>query len=497
RAPTPSEAQTPAADSVRGFASLVDSVVPAVLDRVGVVPGVALAVVKGNETVYAKGFGMADREAGLSATAETDFYIASVTKPFTALATAILDHRGELDLDASMARYFPAVEFDPEVHADSVTLRHLLSHTAGIQNDAIVFRTAFSGEHTPEVLTRVLASTTPQRRARRGNFRYTNLGYNIASMVLDKETGRRWQDLLRELVFEPAGLQRTTAYASLPRRDGWPTARPYMGFGPNGLERVYLEKKDNTMQAAGGLYSTAEDLARWVIIQLNEGRIDGKQVFPADLIRETQALEAETEGSFGPFGRTGYGLGWYHGTYKGERLMHHFGGFAGAHSHVSFMPDHALGVVVLVNESSAGTRLAGFLAGLAYEWWLGKPNMDSVLTSGLEGLLAEKSRLEERIITGRANRAKRTWQLTAPLDAYTGTYVSPLYGTAVVTIEDQRLAVRIGNIHAVSTPFTQPNTIRVELLPGRGQVVGFELGEDGKAVRARIDDQAVFERVGE
>ena len=342
----------------------------------------------------------------------------------------------------------------------------------------------------------MLALSEPNEDNPLGSFQYTNTGYNIASMIMDRETGKPWQDQLRDLVFEPAGMHRTTAYASLPRREGWPVAAPYTAFGVDGVTRVYLEKQDNTMQAAGGLYSTAADLARWVVIQLNKGRIGDRQVFPAALIRETQRMQAETNGSFGPFGRDGYGLGWYGGMLGEEKLLHHFGGFAGFHAHISFMPEHDLGVVVVLNESGAGTRLAGLVATFAYDWWLGLPDIEAVYATRTDELVAERDRTRGRVVRGRASRAERTWQLTEPLDVYTGTYVSPQLGTAVVTIQTGTLAVRLGNTFAVSTPFTETNTIRVELIPGRGQVFGFEVDDQGAVTGASLNG-VPFERVGD
>ncbi len=480
------------ADSVKAFTQAADRFIGETLDAVGVVPGLAMAVVRGDETVYLHGFGQADREAGLAATPATLFYIASSTKSFTALAAALLADQGKLDLDTPLTHYLPMVAFDPAVKADSVTLRHLITHTAGLSNDAIVFRTAFSGEHTPEVLLKALDATEPSKTPL-GTFAYTNLGYNILSLILDRETGKPWQDLLRDLIFEPLGMSRTTAYASLPRQEGWPVAAPYFGLHPDGIMRPYLEKQDNTMQAAGGLLSTAADLARWVEVQLNDGRLDGRQVFPATVIRATHHREVEANTRFGPYGRGGYGLGWYVGTYQDDQLLHHFGSFAGFRSHVSFMPEHDLGVVVVVNEDSVGSQLADVFATFAYDWWLGKPDAETRFAAMAESFPRMVTQQQGRIAAGLARRAERQWTLSEPLEAYTGTYVSPLYGTLTITIEEGVLAARIGNMHAVSTPYTASNTIRVELVPFRGEVIGFILGDDGKAIRARYDN-AMFER---
>ena len=491
--PAAASAQTPT-DSIVSFTRAADHVISSAFDALEVVPGMSVAVVRGDRTIYLRGFGEADLEADIRATPETDFYIASVTKSFTALAVALLDARGQLDLDASLASYFPEVEFDPALAADRITLRDLLTHTSGLVNDGIAYRVAFTGQHTPQGLVELLALSEPNDRAPLGSFRYTNTGYNIASMIMERETGKPWQDQLRDLVFEPAGMDRTTAYASRPGQKGWPVAAPYTAFGVDGVERLYLEKRDNTMQAAGGLYSTAADLARWLTIQINQGRIGDRQVFPAELIGETQRMQAETSSSFGPFGRSGYGLGWYGGKLEEETLLHHFGGFAGFHAHTSFMPEHDIGIVVLVNESSAGARLAAFVATFVYDWWLALPDVEGVYASRVKDLVAERDQVRERVANDRASRAGRTWQLSEPLDAYTGTYASAEVGTAVVTVEDQTLAVRLGNMYAVSTPFTEPNTIRVELIPGQGQVFGFRVDETGRVTGAFLSDWQ-FDRV--
>lgn len=482
------------ASQAAAFSADADRYIQETLAAFPMVPGIAMAVVRGEQIVYSKGFGLADVGARVAATGETDYYIASSTKSFTSLAVALLAAEGKLDLDRSLQSYLPDVVFDSAIEADSITLRDLLTHTAGISNEAIVFRTAISGEHTRADLLSALSATEVQSRAPRGEFRYTNLGYNIISLILDRETGMPWQDLLASTVFEPAGLDRTTAYASVPLREGWPLARPYWGTAVGEMEQLYLEKQDNTMQAAGGMYSTANDLGRWVAIQLNGGRLAGQQIFPADVIRETHYPHAQTDTEFGPYERDGgYGLGWYIGGYDGNTLIHHFGGFAGWRSHVSFMPDDAIGVVVLANQAPVASPLTDLFATYAYDWWLDRDSLGQVYAAKRDEVAGGVAERIQRVDADVAQRAGREWTLTETLDAYVGTYRSELYGTLTITIEDGVLAASIGNLHAVSTPFTRPNTIRVELIPMSGQVIGFVV-EDGVVVGAR-GSGAEFEKV--
>lgn len=488
----PTQAQTRDA----AFAEAADAFVAETLGQFGTVPGLAVAVVRDGRTVYARGFGFADVEAGIAVTPDTPFYIASATKPFTALLAALLGRDGTLSLDVSLASLFPGVRFDPAIEADSVTVRQLLSHTSGLVNDPIGFRAAYSGEHTPETMRRLLGRTTRAEGAPRGEFDYTNIGYNILSLRLDELPGGPWQSLLAARVFQLLGMTHTTAYAS--EAALWSPAVPYTVDPERGVVRLDLVKHDDTMQAAGGMYASANDLARWVLVQMNEGRLDGRQIFPADVIAEThRPVATGLDASYGPLGRDGYALGWYTGTYRGEPMIHHLGGFAGFHAHTSFMPGRDVGVMVLANESETGGRLATLVAGFTYDWWAATlAEADSVALRArreMDNLHARYEASRERAHQDLRERAERTWQLSLAPEAYTGVYVNADYGTLVVEQVGGALAARLGRLYAIAEPFTEPETARVELIPGQGQVLTFRLDTGHIAVLEW--DGETFERV--
>ncbi|WP_412068944.1 serine hydrolase [Rubrivirga sp. IMCC43871] len=482
------------AQDTAAFADATDAFVAETLDRFGTVPGLAVAVVRDGETVYARGFGHADREAQLEATPDTPFYIASATKPFTALLAALLDHEGTLALDATLADLFPDVAFDSAIEADAVTVRHLLSHTAGIDNGPLAFRAAFTGQHTPTEMRRLLAGTAVEEGSPRGTFDYTNVGYNVLSLRLDEIAP--WQEQLAARVFEPLGMSRTTAVAS--EAEGG--AVPYAVHPTRGAERIALVKHDDTMQAAGGMMASANDLARWLAVHLDGGRLDGRQIVPADVIAEVHRPVAVGRGeSYGALDRDGYALGWHTGTYDGDRLLHHLGGFAGFHAHTSFMPERGVGVVVLANEAGTGGRLATLFATTIYDWWAAAPDArDTVMADARDAADALYDGFQGAMARARADldqRAARTWQLSLPAEAYAGTFAHPDYGTMVVEAplaDAARLAVQFGRLHAVATPFTQPETIRVELIPESGQTIQFVL--DGDRVRSLVWNGLPFER---
>jgi CubicO group peptidase (beta-lactamase class C family) len=476
RADAPSPVHRPVTDS-DAFARETDAWMSDALARLEVLPGLAVAVVVDDRVVLARGWGVADREANLPATEETVYYIASATKSFTALAAAILDARGAIDLESSFASHVHGIAIDPALVPEQVRLRDFLTHTSGIENDPIASRLAYTGEHDPELLGRLLAKCAPAEDAPLGAFRYSNAGYNIVTILTDREIGKPWQDLLRDEIFEPLGMKRTTAYVSRVREQAWPMAAPYSGAPVDGNHRIALEKHDDTMQSAGGMMTTARDLGRWLAFQLGDGRLDGEQIVDAAIVRGTRDPLVEASGR-PPFGGDHYGLGWWIGSYRGHELVHHSGGFAGFRSLVSFSPDGRVGVAVLGNEATVGARFVDVAAVWMYDWWLGSSEEERAAPGLLDELLAQRVELDARFAAQAEAFAKRKWMLSRPREAYAGTYASDLWGTVEITAENGELVVRAGRLQCVATAFEKPETMRVELVPGTGQVAAFA-PEDG------------------
>lgn len=455
-------------------------------------PGAAVAVVRGDEVAFLRGYGWADIAGRRPVTPETPFYIASSTKSFTGTAAAILGEEGRLDLDAPLSRYLPGVTLRAPLSADSITLRQLLTHTHGMDNGGpIVLRTAFTGDHDPELLLRLLADQPPGEQGR--EFRYGNLGYNVASMVIDAELGTSWKDVLAEEIFGPLGMTATTAYMS--RVDRQERAQPY-GWEPAGWEAEPYSKGDANMHAAGGMVSTAADLARWLIANLNDGQLGGRQAIPAAAVREAHRALAENDDAWGPFSRDGYGLGWHVGTYDGSRQLHHFGGFPGFHAHVSFLPDERLGVAVLVNESDTGSELATAVAAFAYDAYRGVPGLATTRSEGLlAGLVQERDRARSAIRADRERRAARPQLLPHPPRAYAGIYENPAFGRTVWEVRGGRLHAAMGLARSdVEVYDGEANQLRAELTGG-GTVVAFEFPEGAERASALTMFGARFERV--
>jgi CubicO group peptidase (beta-lactamase class C family) len=470
----------------------IDSFTSKLLEQIPSIPAMTVTIVSDKGTVFNKAYGWANKETGLKADVNTAFYIASSTKSFTALAAALLDRDKKIMLDSPVKKYFKNTAFSADISSD-VTIRSLLNHTSGLENGPLPFRLAYSGMSDTNEMLHLLAEATTVR-AKPGIYKYDNLGYNIYALAVQQTLNIAWQDLLQEKIFKPLGMTRTSAYLSAAKKGNWPVAVPYNAYGLNGLERVYLEKTDNTMQSAGGLISTPSDIALWLQAQINYGKVGNKKIFPEEVISATQKGTATFEKAGGFFSASGkYGLGWSVSQYRDNPLVYHFGGFPGYRSHISFMPHKKMGVAIFVNEGSIGGAASDIIASLVYDWIAGA-NLEEEGRKKMDQLMAIHQRESEGSQRSYADRAKRTWQLSLPLETYTGKYTHPYYGDISISMENNVLAVKMGNLHAVSTPFTQKESIRVELIPGSGQVVQFQLDEQGKVNKLSYD-RLEFQRV--
>lgn len=460
------------------FPAAMDAFARRALERTEAVPGMAVTVVDAQGPLYAAGFGVADVETGAPVTADTRFYIASATKSFTALAISALAERGEVDLDAPLATWSKGSAMPAEIAA-RVTLTDLLSHRSGVDNSPIAFRSAFSGDWTPQVLWRLTAETGPGEAAP-GTFDYTNSGYNLATVLIEHRSGRDWRSLVQDEVLTPLGMTKTTAFVDEAREAGETVAAGHFGRIPGHPERSYLQKTDPTMHSAGGLISTAKDMAVWLEAQIDDGRVGGRRILPAGLIASTHESKVAQETTFGPYERTGYGLGWQVGRYGDDVLIHHFGNFSGSRAHVSFMPERRIGVAVMVNEDAFVGDLADLVANYAYDWFAGLPAIEAVYDARLAELAATRDRRRTGLAASLEARAQRPRTLSLPNAAYVGDYLNPTYGTVTVSETGAGLGVAIGVQHALAEYFTEPESLRVELTPYSGQALVFAPGHDGR-----------------
>ena len=473
----PAQAQPRAADA-KTIARKVDSLVSrAMADRLA--PALGVAITMDGRTIYSRSAGMADPTAGIRADDHTLWYIASTSKSFTGFAISLLADRGALSLDAPIVSLLPGVAWNPEVHADSLTLANFLSHTHHINDLAVVQSAAFTGEIPESQWPSLIALAGRQPT---DDLIYSNFGYNVAAMVIDRLRPEGWRAFLERNVFRPAGMRETFSRVSglSPRR----IARP-AGIDANG--RYYTEpffKTDRTMNSAGGQLATVHDLARWTIVQMNSGRIDGKQVFPASAVALSHRLIAKQTRDqakrFAYFDREGWGAGWDIGSYNGEPMVSRFGSYGNTRSHLSFLPNRRVGAVVM--STGGPSVLTDVIAAYAYDLEAGR-------TYARDSAMARLSALKEWMagaVRARAKqdsiRAARQLQpVKHPLTDFAGTYEAPGYGRVVFAERKGKLNYRWGALYGPVEIFdASKDQMRIELV-GTGNVVSFFFPQTGQA----------------
>lgn len=448
-------------------------------DAVGLPSATAIVVVRDGRILHQAYLGYADIGRRVPADAGTPFYIASATKPLFALNVLVQEAQGRLDTSTSLRSMFPQAPF-PGIDANAITARDLLVHASGLENEPLTWATAYSGLHDARSREALVAASRPDPESAHGRFRYGNVGYNIASAWTERVLGEPWQQQVQHTVLGPLRMRHSSAYASRVARRGRSPALPYSLASPDAP--LYLRKVDETMHAAGGLYATAPDLARLLLAELGGGKVDGRQRFPSQLIARSQRDEVAVDDRYQDFVRTGYAWGWYSGPYKQQRLLHHFGGFAGTHAHLSFMPGAGIGLVVLNNEDMMAPRLSSLVADYVYGTLLGDVGTPARVEARFQAMDAEMASLRASLPARRATLAARPWRLSLPRAAYAGRYRDALVGDVVVALTpDEQLQLAWGRVASRATAVDAPEQVRVEFVPNAGQVVAFELRE-GRAV---------------
>jgi CubicO group peptidase (beta-lactamase class C family) len=460
------------------IARSVDSLASRVVAS-GVTPALGVAIVMDGTTIFTRAYGVTDATNRIAADDRTLWYLASTSKSFTGFGLSLLAHQGVLRFDEPISALLPDVKWPASIDASKLTLAQFLSHTHHIDDNAFVQNAAFTGV-LPEPrwgeLIQYLGPTGNQDMV------YSNFGYNIGAMVIDRKRPEGWRRFLDSAVFRPAGMRET--YARVSGLDARRIAKPHAMVAAGGFRTLPFEKTDETMNSAGGHLATLEDLARWTIVQMDSGRIDGKQVFPSEAVALSHRLIArhtvEASKRFGPFARDGWAAGWDIGSYEGEPMVSRFGGYSSIRSHLSFLPARRIGVVAQVN-GPRGSGATDVIAALAYDLEAGRPNARATATERLDSIVRQIPAARQRLAASDSVRRSRQRPLQHPLADFAGAYHDDAFGTIVFTVRQNTLRFRWGVLEGPVEVFdADKNQLRFEIA-GSGQVVGFTFDGSGPA----------------
>ncbi|HZM86286.1 MAG TPA: serine hydrolase [Blastocatellia bacterium] len=400
-------------------------------------PGLAIAIVKNDKIVYAKGFGVRKLGDPAPVDEKTLFAIGSSSKAFTAAGIAMLVDEGKIKLDDPVTKYLPGFQlFDPYVTRE-ITVRDLLCHRSGLERgDFIWYGTSYDRDEIWNRIRYVKPSWSF-----RSKFGYQNIMYLAAGQVLARVSGKSWDDFVRDRIFKPLEMTSTNT-----------TIRAFAGQNNVATPHAKVEDKVRTIPwrnidniaPAGSINSNVTDMAQWVRLQLAEGSYKGARLISS--AEMTEMHEPQTIipkdpqlSMFMPDSHfRSYGLGWMLQDYKGRKVVQHGGAIDGMIAMVGMIPEEKLGVVILSNLQ--GQLLPTALMFRIFDTYLGGPQKDwaGEMLKGLKGLedqgKAALKKMEE-------SRVKGT-QPSLALEKYAGTYKDEALGDAKVTLENGKLVVR-------------------------------------------------------
>ena len=408
-------------------------------------PGIGVGIVMGDKLVFAKGYGYRDYGKKIPYTITTTQPIASNTKLFTAVAVGLLVDEGKLRWDEPIKQFVPSIRFYNDELDRSVTIRDMLSHRTGVtRHDSIWYKSSFTRRELWDRL-RYLEPTAPMRT----KFLYNNLMFTAAGQVIEELSGKTWEQFVQQRIFDPLGMSHST----LTIEDNIKGPEPAV---------PYSERRDSTelyrqpyytaevaIAPAGAINSNVQDLSRWVIALLNGGKVDGKQVIPEAVLRETMApslslpnTALESRG-WGENLNAYYGMGRTVSSYRGHLLALHGGDLPGFHSQVSIMPNDSLGVIVLV----IGDHVAPMYTGLTLDIY--ERLLELSHTPWSERLnqirLKNKAAGTKARTVADAGRVPGT-KPSHPLDDYVGEFAHPAYGVVKVARGDKELSFEFNSI---------------------------------------------------
>jgi len=305
-------------------------------------PGVVVGVVSDQDLVWAKGFGFADTAAKLPMTPATKFRMASHSKLFTAIAIMQLREDGKLRLDDPVAKYLPWFKAKPAGDDDGpITIEQLLSHSSGLQREAGDHWTSFEFPTSDEL--RRLYADRQAAFAPSVRWKYSNLAYAVAGMVIEQVSGERWADYVDRNVFKPLGMLATSVDKNVPG-----LAVPYGRRMPDGSREVLPFVDARGMASATGVTSNLEDMAKFVSAQFRRGPRGGAQIVGTGSLREMHRVRSVEENW-----TSGTGLGFDITRIKDRTYVGHGGGYPGNTTQTLIQLDDKMGVVVLTNTNDS------------------------------------------------------------------------------------------------------------------------------------------------
>ncbi len=472
------------------------------------VPGMAIAIVKDDSVIFAKGYGVLNNKTGGKVDANTIFGIASNSKAYTAAALATLVDAGKINWDDKVKDHLPYLKLYSPYVTENLTIEDLLSHRVGFKTfggDLLWYNTTYSRDE----IVRRMQYLEPSYGFRDG-YGYSNLMFITAGEVMEPLTNKSWEGYIEDTFLKPLGMDRT--FTSVTELEGVPNVASPHGSDANGKPVATKFTPWDNWNPAAGIFTSVNQQAQWVRLHLNRGTYKGKQIFSEEASRHMWQAHnpipvSKAAKEFMPNTHfVAAGLGWFVSDYEGRKQVYHGGGHEGMNSRTVLVPEENLGIIVFTNSM---TGIMTPLANYTMDQFLGVQNGRDWSQQALDNMAKAKQAEAKAKADQPKEKKKRKTKPTLDLQAYTGTYHSQLYGNAIVTIKNGKLDLQLEPAPALGGTLNhwQHDIFDLDwkndfalLTPTRAR---FLIGEDGTISQLRLDadnpdfhfDELKFERV--
>ncbi len=316
------------------------------------VAGMAVAVTDGEKVIFSEGFGVDSvDQPDVPTSADSIFRIASVSKTFTAVVIMCLCEEGVLDLDTPIKTYIPDIEFSRPEAKETMTLRHLLTHTAGMPADDYMHAGSTDESTMNDVILETLPTLKLSSLPGEGKYQYSTWGYNLIGCVASVVTGKSLSQLVSEYVLDPLDMTATTFDYEVASNLEYPLSQPHIVSG--GKHKVDKLLINTAFNAGAGLYSNTTDLCKFARFFLNGGVSDsGERILSEESMNDMLAMHSIRSAT------SYYGFGVILNSFTGRYIYGHTGTYYGQNYYCSFFmdPKTGCGVVTLTNSRATDTN---------------------------------------------------------------------------------------------------------------------------------------------
>lgn len=400
------------------------------------VPGISLAITVGDSIVYSKAFGFADLEQKEPVTTNTIFPIGSMGKSFTAFSLALLQEQGKLSLNDKVVKWLPWFTMTDKQLQNNLTIADLLSHRTGMETFTGDLLWTESNLSNREIINKwgKFKPVFPIR----SRFGYSNIAYLLASEIIQTASGSNWKQFVKRQLLQPLNMH--SSFVSEDEAMQYPlVAKGYTRIADSVKE---IPNGTGVLEAFGGMYSTTNDMAKWLILHANDGKLFNQQLFPEGLMWEVRNPFSIVGKNYFANGKrllVNYGLGWELFNYNNEEAACHGGAYSGYLSMMGFIPEQKAGFVILTNSDSHELTEAlrwtiiDVLSGLSVKDY--SSDVLNFMVNQQNELMKFEQKLSDSVLL--------KIPLPIPVQQFTGIYHNNIYGDINLLNEGNELLLKM------------------------------------------------------